>query len=221
MRGVYPRHRRLCVRASIRRDSRRGARADQAAHSRCPGLRAPWRAPGVVPDPARHARKDRQGCLVQRVGDFAAPLGAARSARERHADTGLRARRRASRRRAACRCGGAPSAARDRRAAPKSRRRGVSRCGRSGLRDRAARRALHGARAHRPGLAFGRDRGRVRRGSRRGTRLATPGISRRRIAKLRAESRAKAFALSSGRPLSIKAASMPSREGRVSFVTLP
>ena len=73
--------------------------------------------------------------------------------------------------RAARRRGGAAGADRDRRIASRHERQGVPDRGGRRLRDRAARRHLHGPRAHRAGLAFGRDPRRVLRRCRRRARI--------------------------------------------------
>ena len=107
---------------------------------------------------------------VRGLGNEEEAVGAARGARQRHRGAGLRARRRAPRRRAARGRGGAARADPHRRDEPRHERQGIpDRRGRR-LRDRPARRALHGARAHRSGLALRRDTGRVLRRGGRGAR---------------------------------------------------
>ena len=104
-------------------------------------------------------------CAVWGTGP--APVGAACGARQRHPGAELRARRRPSRRRAPCRRRDAAGAARRRRVAARHERpRFPARRGRR-LRDRAARRPVHGAGAYRPGLALRRHRRRVLGGRRR------------------------------------------------------
>ena len=95
------------------------------------------------------------------LGHAAAPLLPACGAGQRHAGAGLRARRRAPSRRAACGRRHAAGADRGGGEPRRPHRPGVSHRRRRRLRDRPARRPLHGAGAYRPGLAFRRDRRRL------------------------------------------------------------
>ncbi len=125
----------------------------------------------MEPHPALDARQARHLDRVRGLGYAPAAVGAARGARQRHAGTGLRARRRALPGRAARRRGSIARADRNHRVASRHERQGIpDRRGR-GLRNRAARRHLHGSRAHRARLAFGRNARRVLRRGRRCTRI--------------------------------------------------
>ena len=115
---------------------------------------------------------------LPRVGNAGASVGAACRAGQRHAHPELRARRRASPGRAACRRGHlAAAVGGDRAAARHERPRFPARRGRR-LRDRPARRQMHGSAAYRAGLALRRDRRGVLRRGGRGRRLAAHQPSR-------------------------------------------
>ncbi len=149
----------------------RGARAHQAADSRLARLRHLWRAARMVSHPADVARSTRRDAQHLGLGHEPRPLLSPCRPDQRHPGAGLRARRRASPRRAPRRCGHAAGDDRgdgeprpfDGTRLPRRRRRR--------LRDRPARRQVHGAGAYRPGLALrcnGRRLfGRCRRGARR------------------------------------------------------
>ncbi len=89
---------------TLRADSRRGARAHQAADPRFARLRDLRRRSRMVPHPARDAARRSTRRARRRSGaPSSASVVAARGAGQRHAGAGLRARRRASPGRAACR----------------------------------------------------------------------------------------------------------------------
>ena len=73
----------------------------------------------MEPHPADDARQARHDQSLPRLGHGGTAVGAARRARQRHADPELRARRRAPPGRAACRRGHAAAAGRRHRAAPR------------------------------------------------------------------------------------------------------
>ena len=156
---------------SYERIPREVRRADQAPDPRFARLRHLRRTARMVPHPALDARKSGRDPHHLGLGHAASPLLAARRAGQRHAGAGLRARRRAPPGRAACRRGHAAGPDRGggepcRPDRPRlSHRRGRR------LRDRPARRPVHGAGAYRPGLAFRRNRRRLLGRGRRRARL--------------------------------------------------
>ena len=99
--------------------------------------------------------------LVVPCGHAAQAVRAACNALQRHAGAGLRARRRAPRRRPACRRGRAPRADCDRRIEARDDGRRIPGIRRCGLRGRPAGGAVHGPRAHCARVALGRHAWRV------------------------------------------------------------
>ena len=148
---------------SYERIPARGDRADQAADPRFARLRDLRRAARMVPHPADDARKPGRDPHHVGLGHAASSLFAARRAGQRHAGAGLRARRRSSPGRAARGRGHAARADRGRGEPCRPERTRLSHRRGRRLRDRPARRTVHGAGAYRPGLAFRRDGGRVTR----------------------------------------------------------
>ena len=126
----------------------------------------------MEPHSAAHAGCARHHSGVRRMGHEAADIRAPRGVDQWHASAGLRARRRAPSGRAACRRGGVARADRDHGAPSGNERARISHRSGGGIRDRSARRHLHGTRAHCAGLAFGRDARRVLRCRRRRARAA-------------------------------------------------
>ena len=148
----------------------RGPRADKAAHSRFARLRHLRRQPRMVPHFTHHARSARCNAHDLDLGHRPKAVFAACGAAQRHPGARIRARRRAPQGRAPCRRGDAAGADCRRREPRATVRPRSPHRRRRRLRDRAARRPVHGPGAYRPGLAFrrhGRDfLGRGRRGAR-------------------------------------------------------
>ena len=150
----------------------------------------------MEPDLAGDPRRSRHDKSLPRVGNAGTSVGAARRAGQRHAHPKLRARRRASPGRAARRRGYFAAAAGNYGNSPRSQRARFPARGGRRLRDRAARRQMHGPAAYRAGLAFRRDRRGIFRRVGRGGGVAAhrrPGRARarhRRHASGRADGRA-------------------------------
>ena len=175
--SLHPRHRGVRLRPPVRRDPGGGPAPHQAADARLARLRALRRGPRVVPHPPGFAREGGHDARVRDLG-HEARSSPRRTPRSRTAPQVQGFELDDVHRAGVLHVGAVvlPALISIAGAQGRHERQGIPDGRGRRLRDRAARRPVHGAGAHRVGLALGRD---ARRVLRRGRRRARPEARRR------------------------------------------